>query len=284
MVTRNIMVPCSSQISAAVGTSVFSRLAAALRVPLWHEAQAFRQRREVERHPLWDIPPLEVAGLPVLLVGGMGSTPTLLSPLQELLRRLECRVRVAPVRFGVGCGEATTSMVEGALADLVESASTPVVVIAHSRGGQFARAVAVRRPELLRGLITLGSPLTRMLAVHPLLKAHIAALGAVGAIGAPGLLRPGCLWGACCARLRADLTGPFPHTVPFLSIYSRDDRIVDWRSCLDPAARHHEVTTSHGGLIWDPASLYAVVEELAALTGTTRVATDKTPNPSHFAA
>lgn len=243
------------------------RLAASARLPVWHEAQALTQRRAIESHSLWRTPPLDAAGLPVLLVGGMGSTPALLGPLRGLFERLGCRVEVAPVRLGIGCGEQTARAVENALAEFVEATAAPAVVIAHSRGGQFARTVAVRQPALLRGLITLGSPLTRLLALHPLLLAPISALCAAGALGVPGLLRPGCRWGSgtCCARLRADLSGPFPDTVPFLSVYSRVDRIVDWRSSCDPAARHHEVTTSHGGLIWDPASLTVIVEELASL-------------------
>ncbi|MER6896134.1 hypothetical protein, partial [Amycolatopsis sp. NPDC000740] len=248
------------------GSGLLSRLASALPLAR-HEAQAYTQRRAIERHSLWLDPPLDARGLPVLLVGGMGSTPALLAPMGDLLKRLGCRVEVAPVRFGVDCGEATAHAVGNALSELVETASAPAIVIGHSRGGQFARAVATRQPEQVRGLITLGSPLTRMLAVHPLLLAHLFALGALGAVGTPGLLRPSCRWGACCAPLRADLTGPFPGAVPFLSVYSAADRVVDWRSSLDPAARHREIVTSHGGLIWDPASLTVVVEELAVLLG-----------------
>jgi hypothetical protein len=50
--------------------------------------------------------------------------------------------------------------------------------------------------------------------------------------------------------------------VPFVSIYSRDDRIVDWRSHLDPDARHREVRTTHGGLLCSTAALTTVAEEL----------------------
>ncbi|MFE3779781.1 hypothetical protein ACFXPA_16655 [Amycolatopsis sp. NPDC059090] len=251
----------------AFGTGWLNRLAAGALLLARHEAKAYLQRAAIEQHSLWLTPPLDAGGLPVLLVGGMGTTPALLAPMRDLLRRLGCRVEVAPVRFGVDCGEATARAVRDALRELVETASAPAVVIGHSRGGQFARAVAVRHSEQVRGLITLGSPLTRMLAVHPLLLAHLVAIGALGAVGMPGLLRPSCRWGACCAPLRADLTGPFPDTVPFLSVYSTADRIVDWRSSLDPAARHREITTSHGGLVWDPASLTVVVEELAGLLG-----------------
>jgi len=241
------------------------RLAESLHAPLWQEAKALTQRREILRHELWKNPPLDARGLPVLLVGGMGSTARVLSPLQDLMLRYNCRCLVAPVKLGIGCGEATTRSVEQALLRLVHATDEPAVIIAHSRGGQFSRAVTVRRPDVVRGLITLGSPLNRLLAVHPLLRAEVTVLGLAGYLGMPGLLRPGCLWGRCCADLRRDIAGPFPAEVPFLSLYSRDDKVVDWRSCLDPAARLRHVSATHGGLLWSPVSLRAITEELASI-------------------
>jgi pimeloyl-ACP methyl ester carboxylesterase len=205
----------------------------------------------------------------VLLVGGMASTPKVLSPLQDLLHRFNCRCLIAPIRFGIGCGEATTKAVEQSLVRLAEATEEPVVIIAHSRGGQFSRAVTVRHPDKVRGLITLGSPLNRLLAVHALLKVEAAMLGIGGTLGLPGLMKFGCLWGECCAPLRSDLAGPFPAAVPFLSLFSRDDKVVDWRSCLDPAARLREISASHGGMIWAPSSLAAITEELADIVGAT---------------
>ena len=41
-------------------------------------------------------------------------------------------------------------------------------------------------------------------------------------------------------------------------MYSRSDAIVDWRSCLDPAADHVEVDASHIGMAVN-AQAYGVV-------------------------
>ncbi|HET9256727.1 MAG TPA: alpha/beta hydrolase, partial [Pseudonocardiaceae bacterium] len=139
------------------------------------------------------------------------------------------------------------------------------VIIAHSRGGQFARPVAVRRPELVRGLITLGSPLNRLLGLHPLVMLKVLGLGVAGSLGIPGLFRASCLWGECCRPLRDDLWGPFPDQVPFLSVFSRHDDVVPWQASLDPAARHHEIPTTHRGLITSPAAFQLLARELTLI-------------------
>ncbi len=217
-------------------------------------------------------PPLAVEGLPVLLVGGMASTPATLLPLHDWLLRHGARPQISPIRFGIDCGERTAGRVARALARLVDTTGRPAAVVAHSRGGHFARAVAVRRPDLVAGLVTLGSPVNRMLGIHPVLKVEAAVLGLFGSLGVPGLMRVACLYGECCRSLRADLFAPFPPEVPFLSIYSRADRLVDWRSCVTPEARHREVRTTHAGLVSARGALAAVGEELENLRHVRRAA------------
>ncbi|MET0740533.1 MAG: alpha/beta fold hydrolase [Candidatus Nanopelagicales bacterium] len=202
-------------------------------------------------------------GTPVLIIGGLASTPTTLRPLTNWLEQLGWQPVVAPVRAGLDCGERTMPAIDQALEDIRLEYGGPPVVVAHSRGGQFARAATVRNPDAVRALITLGSPINRLLAVHPLLRIEVSLLSVAGAIGVPGLFSPSCLWGACCRTLRDDLLAPFPQGVPYLSVYSRRDAIVDWRSCLDPAARHLEVDASHIGLINSAGALEVVAQEIA---------------------
>jgi triacylglycerol lipase len=123
----------------------------------------------------------------------------------------------------------------------------------------------VRRPEFVRGLITLGSPLTRLLGAHPIVLLKVLGLGVVGSLGVPGLFRASCLWGDCCRPLRDDLMGPFPTEVPFLSVFSRQDGVVPWEASLDPAARHREISTTHRGLIASPAAFQLLAQELTLL-------------------
>ena len=111
----------------------------------------------------------------------------------------------------------------------------------------------------------MGSPLTRLLGAHPLVLLEVLGLGVAGSLGIPGLLRFSCLWGECCHSLRDDLMGPFPADVPFVSVFSRKDQVVAWRTSLDPAARCREVCTTHGGLIASPVALQVLAQELALM-------------------
>jgi hypothetical protein len=47
-----------------------------------------------------------------------------------------------------------------------------------------------------------------------------------------------------------------------MAVYSRTDGIVDWRACLDPAARHVEVHSSHVGMSVHPGVYRAIAGAL----------------------
>jgi len=246
-------------------TGPLARLSASLKLPFYQEVRVLAGYRTMRRHPLWQNPPVDLAGLPVLLVGGLASSPRVLSLIQDWLQHIGARTLLAPTQYGVACGERTAGAVADALARHVDETGEQAVIVAHSRGGQFARPVAVRQPELVRGLITLGSPLTRLLGAHPIVLLEVLGLGVLGSLGVPGLIRASCLWGECCRPLREDLSGPFPADVPFVSVYSQQDEVVPWQASLDPAARHREVATTHSGLIASPVAFQVLAQELALL-------------------
>lgn len=246
-------------------TGPLARLSASLHLPFYQETRVLTEYRILRGHPFWQDPPVDLGGLPVLVVGGLSAGPRVLGPMQDWLQRIGARTLLAPTQYGIACGERSAGAVTDALARHVDATGERAVIVAHSRGGQFARPVAVRRPDLVRGLITLGSPLTRLLGANPLVLLEVLGLGIAGSLGIPGLLRFSCLWGECCRLLRDDLMGPFPVDVPFVSVFSRKDEVVPWRVSLDPAARYREVRTTHGGLIASPVALQALAQELALM-------------------
>ena len=141
---------------------------------------------------------------------------------------------------------------EERLEAFVAQEGEPAVLIGQSRGGTFARVLAVRRPDLVRSIVTLGSPHLDPLAVHPFVWVQGAALAALSALGVRGVASRHCRSGDCCGRFWADLTAPMPEGVQFVSIYSERDGIVDWHACLDPYAITAEVPSTHCGMGVNP--------------------------------
>ena len=193
------------------------------------------------------------AGAPdVLLIPGFLSVDDSLAALASTLARAGRRPAFAGIGRNVGCSEATLERLELRLETIVRANGAPVALVGHSRGGLFARVLAVRRPELVDRIVTLGSPHRDERAVHPALWLGVRALALTG------LGRYRCGTGACCDGFNRDIAAPVPSDIDFVSIYSRRDGVVDWQACLDPAARQVEVAVAHLALTTAPPALAAV--------------------------
>lgn len=242
----------SDAVAAAVGGSRLSasRMIALARLTASHP------------HPLLEDPPRRWRGRgPVVLVGGFCATGLVLGPMQGWLERLGYAVTTHTVGAGMDCAGRSVAALDETLRAVAAEHGGPVRVVAHSRGGQFARAVARRTDVPLAGLVTLGTPLD-LYGINRVLMLQAAAVAAAGTLGAPGLARFGCLYGPCCADFRAGLRDPVP--APVTAVYSREDRAVPWTASRDPSARNVEVPGSHLGLLVDPPALCSVAEALAA--------------------
>jgi triacylglycerol lipase len=215
--------------------------------PLWREGRAGVEAAALLRSSVWrgaGVPPGE--DRPVLLIPGFLAGDGSMSTMTRWLRANGYRTRRAGIRANVDCSEETCARLETRLESLADRAGEPVAIIGQSRGGVFARALAARRPELVSGIVTLGAPTVGQLNIHPVVLAHVAVVGILGSGRVPGMFTWSCLRGECCARFRADLTRPVD--VDYVALYSRTDGIVNWRSCLDPAAELIEVRASHLGM------------------------------------
>ena len=233
--------------------------------PLWNEGRIGLEAAGLLRSSRWrDVGDLAGRGRPALLVPGFLAGDRSLGLLTLWLRRAGYRTRSAGIRANVRCSGDTVVALEQRLETLAE-ARGPAVLIGQSRGGNLVRALAVRRPDLVAGVITLGSPHLNPLAVHPFTRVGVGAIGALGTLGVPGLISQNCLDGTCCASYRANLVDRWPADLPFVSIYSRRDGIVDWHACLDPAAEHVEVDASHCGMAAHAGTYEAIADALLAI-------------------
>lgn len=203
-------------------------------------------------------------GAPVLLIPGFLAGDPSLRTMALWLRRIGYRPARARMRINVDCTTRAVERLEEELEALVSEHGRKALIVGQSRGGCMARLLGVRRPDLVAGIVTLGSPLADQFAVHPLVRLHVTIVGLLGTAGLPGLFSYGCGYGKCCEDSRAHAAAPFPAEVGFTSVYSKHDGIVDWRACLDPHAEHVEVEASHIGMSVNAEAYRAVATALAA--------------------
>jgi pimeloyl-ACP methyl ester carboxylesterase len=184
----------------------------------------------------------------VLLVPGFMAGDQSLAVLAGWLRRRGSRVGGAGLWLNTNCAERAVAGIEKRLRKLAADDGRRVVLVGQSRGGELARVLAVRHRDLVRTLVTLGSPVLDPLSVSPAVLGAVRSVARLGDLGVPGMFSHECGDGPCCAAFRADLAAPLPDGVDAVSIYSRSDGIVSWQACVDPYAHNIEVRSSHTGM------------------------------------
>jgi triacylglycerol lipase len=198
---------------------------------------------------------------PVFLVPGFLAGDGSLQLLGGWLRRRGHRVCTAAMWANVDCSGEAAERLEARLESFSERCGSRVAIIGQSRGGTLGRALAARRPDLVSRVLMLGSPIRDQMAINPFVRVALGITAVLGSLGVPGLLSTGCLEGECCAEVHEELGRDLDPDVRAVAIYSRSDGVVDWRSCLDPAAEHFEVRSSHCGMSVN-AAVYDVVRRV----------------------
>jgi pimeloyl-ACP methyl ester carboxylesterase len=140
------------------------------------------------------------------------------------------------------------------LSRIHEQAGRKVSIVGWSLGGVYARDLALQLPDMVRCVITLGSPFANDVRATNATKLY-ELLSGEGIDDIPGI--------------REAIAGDMP--VPATSIYSRTDGIVNWRTSLvRPSATAENIEVhlaSHIGLGVNPAALWAVADRLAQAEG-----------------
>jgi pimeloyl-ACP methyl ester carboxylesterase len=232
--------------------------------PIWRETRTPRELAGLLRSDLYRKPDADLgARRPVLLIPGFLAGDGSLQLMTGWLRRCGFHARRTGIRMNVNCSARALEALEQRLEAIVTTSGRPVALVGQSRGGTLARALAVRRPELIDTVVALGAPQLEPLAVHPLVLLQVGWVGALGTLGVPGLFSRACWDGECCQEFRESFQEPFPQGVRYVAVYSRSDGIVDWRACLDPAAEHVEIEASHMGMAVSVEAYRAVAAALA---------------------
>ncbi|HEX6246978.1 MAG TPA: alpha/beta fold hydrolase [Nocardioidaceae bacterium] len=215
------------------------------------------------RTPYASLTPLRSVDPVVLVPGFMAGDSTLL-PMARHLRKLGYRTYRSTMHANVGCTQEAAYALERRIEAIAIRRERKVTIVGHSLGGLLARAIAVRRPDLVDAIITMGSPMLAPGAIHPVLALDLAVVIALRRAGLGSMMGEDCTSGDCARLSWDEARRELDPSVGFTSVFSRRDGVVDWRSCLDPAAETVEVTTSHVGMAVDPVVLDVVVARLEA--------------------
>ena len=194
-------------------------------------------------------------GHPALVLPGFATSDRATAPLRTALRRVGYQAHGWRLGSNRGSNSETVERTADHLRMLSDRSGQQVSIIGHSAGGMLGRELARRAPEVVRQVITVGSPFrfrrgdrSNMTAIAELIRDPNA--------------RP------LSRRPREEHRPPLP--VPTTAIYSRTDGIVDWRSCIEAAGDQREnveVRSSHAGLLHHPAVLVVILDRLGQPPG-----------------
>ncbi len=194
-------------------------------------------------------------GHPVIVFPGLSASDTSTVPLRSYLRHLGYTPSGWKQGFNFGPRAGVLRTAREQLEETVASTGRKASLIGWSLGGIYARELAKLTPDLVRSVITLGTPFAGR---HTSTNAwRLYALAS----------------GRDIERETAQYDLPQAPSVPTSSIYSRTDGVVAWRASVqercprNPHTENIEVVASHVGLGLNPSTWWALADRLAQPQG-----------------
>jgi pimeloyl-ACP methyl ester carboxylesterase len=193
-------------------------------------------------------------GHPVLTLPGFLAGDLSLAPMRRYLKELGYDTYAWKMGRNAGGVSRKRAALRNRLAEIHSATGRKVSLVGWSLGGVYARDLALQAPEMVRYVVTLGSPFANDVRATNATQLYEALSGEAVEDN---------------AALRNAIAGDLP--VPTTSIFSRTDGIVNWRTCIlrpSDAAENIEVyLASHVGLGVNAAALWAVADRLAQTEG-----------------
>lgn len=227
--------------------------------PLWLEARSPFELRDLRESPLWQGDNFPAGhGRPALLMPGFLASSRSTTALEHVMRCAGWSVRTADVGRNAGPAHRSVDVAQRDLRDLAEETGQPVTVIGHSRGAQFSKILAVQNPDLVKQVIGLGTPMRVKYPMFFVMKVPAEILDKMWRWGVFGFVD----------KSQEDATedlrfSPVPEHVDVVSIWSKNDGIVDWRLSLEPGATNIEIDASHLGMLSSVAGITAIGQGLS---------------------
>jgi pimeloyl-ACP methyl ester carboxylesterase len=193
-------------------------------------------------------------GHPVLTLPGFLASDLSMAPMRRYLKELGYDTYAWNLGRNFGGVASKRAALRELLTNIHETSGRKVSIVGWSLGGVYARDLALQLPNMVRSVITLGSPFANDIRATNATKLY-EMLSGEGVDDIP--------------EVREAIAGDMP--VPATSIYSRTDGIVNWHtSLLRPSATAENIEVhlaSHIGIGVNPAALWAVADRLAQPEG-----------------
>ena len=173
------------------------------------------------------------------------------APLRRYLRLLGYDARGWGFGTNTGDPRRDVERLSAKVLDLADASGAPASLVGWSLGGVIAREVARRHPDVVRRVITYGTPIAGGAAYTSIARAYGRGAGV----------------DADAERVARKLDARSPIGVPLTVMFSRRDGVVAWQACIDhatPGAEHVEVSSTHIGMGVDPDVWAVVAERLAS--------------------
>jgi pimeloyl-ACP methyl ester carboxylesterase len=193
-------------------------------------------------------------GHPALALPGFLAGDLSMAPMRRYLTELGYDAHAWRMGRNLGGLLRVRAALRERLAEIHAATNRKVSIVGWSLGGVYARDLALHAPDMVRYVVTLGSPFANDVRATNATRLYEALSGET--VGDD-------------PEFEEALAGDLP--VPTTSIFSRADGVVNWRTCLlrsSATAENVEVyLASHVGLGVNPAVLWAVADRLAQREG-----------------
>ena len=217
-------------------------LALELRAP-WEFAAVLPAWPVLQRAPLGD-------GHTVIVFPGLTAGDTTTLPLRRYLESRNYNTLGWGQGLNLGPREGVLENAKAQLQQAANASGNKVSLVGWSLGGIYARELAKEMPDLVRCVVTLGTPVA---GPHTSTNAWRIYQFASG---------------RSIERETENYNLPEAPPVPTTSIYSRTDGVVAWRGSIQARADHNphieniEVVASHFGIGLNPCAWWAVADRL----------------------
>jgi pimeloyl-ACP methyl ester carboxylesterase len=187
-------------------------------------------------------------GEPVLLLPGYFAGDWAMAPMTRWLRRIGYSPYHSGIDVNLGCPREKLERLEARVAGIAGETGSRVAIIGHSLGGVFARSLGGELPGMVSRVIGLGAPIRHD---WDAMNRRIGSImqSAAGLwqtlAGAPA----NCGTASCDCGFARSIALSAARANAFTSIHSREDDVVDWRSCLDAGGNNYQVRGRHVGLV-----------------------------------